>query len=61
MSEGGKMVCPDCGVEMNRHAVKVDYTAERAEADPPDPDFGGALEEFHACPECGHTRSRPAG
>jgi len=55
------MVCPDCGVEMNRHAEKVDYTAEASDADPPDPDFDGALEEFHTCPECGRTHSRRAG
>ena len=61
MNERGKMVCPDCGVEMNRHAAKVDYTAEPASADPPDPDFGGHLEEFHTCPSCGRTHTRRAG
>jgi ribosomal protein S27AE len=61
MSERGKMVCPDCGVEMNRHAEKVDYTAEPPEADAFDPDFGGVLEEFHTCPRCGRTLSRHAG
>jgi predicted RNA-binding Zn-ribbon protein involved in translation (DUF1610 family) len=60
MNERGKMVCPDCGVEMNRHAEKVDYTAEPAEADTPDPDFGGLLEEFHTCPSCGRTYTRRA-
>jgi predicted RNA-binding Zn-ribbon protein involved in translation (DUF1610 family) len=61
MTERGKMVCPDCGVEMNRHAEKVDYTAETAGADPPDPDFDGVLEEFHTCPSCGRTHMRRAG
>jgi hypothetical protein len=61
MTERGKMICPDCGVEMNRHAEKVDYTAEPSEADPPDPDLGGVLEEFHTCPQCGRTRTRRAG
>ena len=60
MTERTKMVCPDCGVEMNRHAEKVDYTSEPAAADPPDPDLGGTLEEFHTCPECGRTHSRRA-
>ena len=61
MTERDKMVCPTCGVEMNRHAEKVDYTAAWSEADPPDPDFDGCLEEFHTCPECGRTHSRRAG
>jgi predicted RNA-binding Zn-ribbon protein involved in translation (DUF1610 family) len=61
MTERGKMVCPDCGVEMNRHAEKVDYTTEATEADAFDPDLGGRLEEFHTCPNCGRTRTRPAG
>ena len=61
MSERGKMVCPDCGVEMNRHAEKVDYTDDPTGADPPDPVFGGHLEEFHTCPECGRTHARRAG
>jgi predicted RNA-binding Zn-ribbon protein involved in translation (DUF1610 family) len=61
MSERAKMVCPDCGVEMNRHAEKVDYTSEPTEADPPDPDSGGLLEEFHTCPSCGRTHARRAG
>ncbi len=55
------MFCPDCGVEMNRHAEKVDYTADPAEAGAPDPDFGGPLEEFHTCPLCGRTHTRRAG
>jgi predicted RNA-binding Zn-ribbon protein involved in translation (DUF1610 family) len=60
MTEREKMVCPDCGVEMNRHAEKVDYTADPAEAGAFDPDLGGRLEEFHTCPECGRTHSRRA-
>ncbi|HJQ32161.1 MAG TPA: hypothetical protein VJ866_08285 [Pyrinomonadaceae bacterium] len=61
MTERGKMVCPDCGVEMNRHAEKVDYTTETTEAGAFDPDLGGRLEEFHTCPNCGRTHTRPAG
>ena len=61
MSERAKMVCPDCGVEMNRHAEKVDYTASPAEGEAFDEGLGGVVEEFHACPECGGTQTRRAG
>ena len=33
MPETDKMSCPDCGVEMNRHAEKIDYSATLAEPD----------------------------
>ena len=55
MAEGNRMVCPDCGVEMNRHAEKLDYTAMLNEPESVDPDLGGILEEAHTCPECGQT------
>ena len=61
MTERGKMVCPDCGVEMNRHAEKVDYTAGAPGEEGFDPALGGLVEEFHTCPHCGRTRTRPAG
>jgi predicted RNA-binding Zn-ribbon protein involved in translation (DUF1610 family) len=53
-----KMICPDCGVEMNYHAEKIDYSAQ----DPKkiDPDFGGIVEEAHTCPVCGKTEMRTA-
>lgn len=53
-----KMVCPDCGIDMNQHAIKIDY----GENDPAlfDPAFGGALKEAHTCPKCGKTELRPA-
>lgn len=53
-----KLICPNCGAEMNQHAVKVDYSMQDiAEIDP---DFGGVLEEVHTCPACGRTELRPA-
>ena len=61
MSERAKMVCPDCGVEMNRHAEKINYTAGLSEPQPADARTGGVLEEFHTCPNCGRTHARPAG
>lgn len=54
-----KMLCPDCGVEMNHHANKIDYFAadELQEADEA---FGGVMEEAHSCPECGRMALRAA-
>jgi hypothetical protein len=53
-----KLICPDCGVEMNHHAMKVDYSV----ADPIliDPAFGGVVEEAHTCPQCGRVALRKA-
>jgi predicted RNA-binding Zn-ribbon protein involved in translation (DUF1610 family) len=61
MTDNKKMLCPDCGVEMNFHAMKIDYTAALDEMGSAiDPDFGGALEEAHTCPACGMTHTRRA-
>lgn len=60
MAESSKMICPRCGVEMNRHAEKVDYSSGLADPEAADQDFGGVVEEFHTCPECGQTLSRRA-
>jgi predicted RNA-binding Zn-ribbon protein involved in translation (DUF1610 family) len=58
MSQTIKLTCPDCGAEMNHHAMKVDYGID----DPNiiDPVFGGALKEAHCCPECGRTELKAA-
>jgi hypothetical protein len=53
MSE--KMICPDCGIEMNHHADKIDYGAP---FDRMDPEFGGVMEEFHTCRLCGKSLTR---
>ena len=45
-----KMICPDCGAEMNHHAMKIDYGVEDSIDDPA---FDGALQEVHTCPQCG--------
>jgi len=60
MPESNKMICPDCGVEMNHHAEKIDYTATLADPEAIDTDFGGIVEEAHACPGCGKTATRRA-
>jgi len=44
-----KMICSDCGAEMNHHATKIDYRTE-------DPE----LVEVHTCPHCGRIDSRQA-
>ena len=60
MAKTNKMICPDCGVAMNHHADKIDYTAALDNAEAADPDLGGVLEEAHTCPECGRTHTRLA-
>jgi predicted RNA-binding Zn-ribbon protein involved in translation (DUF1610 family) len=55
-----KMVCTECGVEMNRHALKIDYGLASEDTEAFDADFGGVLEEAHACPACGKTLTRMA-
>jgi len=61
MTETNKMLCPDCGVEMNFHATKIDYAVELADAGSAfDDDLGGVLEEAHTCPACGKTHMRRA-
>jgi predicted RNA-binding Zn-ribbon protein involved in translation (DUF1610 family) len=60
MSEREKLKCPDCGVEMNLHAEKVDYTRGPDAGAEFDEGLGGTLEEFHTCPACGRTHTRRA-
>jgi len=55
-----EVICPDCGVAMNHHADKVNFTAILDDPDAVDPDLGGVLEEAHTCPECGKTAVRKA-
>jgi predicted RNA-binding Zn-ribbon protein involved in translation (DUF1610 family) len=58
--ESKSLICPECGVEMNHHAEKIDYTAALGEPEAIDPAFGGVVEEVHTCPECGQTMTRRA-
>jgi predicted RNA-binding Zn-ribbon protein involved in translation (DUF1610 family) len=53
-----KMICPDCGVEMNYHAEKIDHLAAVGSPEAIDPDFDAAVSEIHSCPECGSSASR---
>jgi predicted RNA-binding Zn-ribbon protein involved in translation (DUF1610 family) len=58
MPEVEKMICPDCGVEMNYHALKIDYTASLDDESTVDDAEGGVLQEAHTCPACGATHLR---
>jgi ribosomal protein S27AE len=55
-----KMICPDCGIEMNHHAMKIDYANILDEVSVADPVFGGVLQEVHSCANCGRTELRKA-
>lgn len=55
MPEAEKMLCPNCGVQMNHHADKLDLTTALTEPDAVDPQLGGILEEVYSCPKCGKT------
>ncbi len=58
MAQTNKMICPKCGVEMNHHAMKVDYGAGLENPASVDPILGGVLQEAHTCPQCGRTELR---
>ncbi len=58
MQNNEKLVCPNCKVEMNFHAMKIDYTQVTGKTESVDHEFGGILEEFHSCPKCGMTATR---
>jgi hypothetical protein len=53
-----KVVCGDCGVEMNHHAEKLLQPTGRRDAGRCDPALGGIIEEHHTCPECGKSDVR---
>jgi len=51
------MMCPNCGVAMNHHGDKVLYE-EAGAVGGHDSALGGAVFEFHSCPQCGGTATR---
>jgi len=55
-----KMRCPDCNVEMNRHAEKLRDPISPQDAARVDDDLGGVVAELHACPQCGRSLRRDA-
>lgn len=58
MTKAAKMICPSCGVEMNRHAERLVYPTSPEEAARMDTVLGGVIEEDHTCPSCGRVASR---
>ena len=54
-----KMICPQCGAEMNNHAEKISYEAVEGDRKT-DTVFGGVVEEIHTCPGCGGIEVRTA-
>jgi len=55
-----KMICPECGAEMNHHADKLMEPVKPEELKYVNPSLGGVVKEMHACPECGAVESRLA-
>ena len=48
-----KLICHNCGAEMNQHAFKIEYDTEDHTI--VDAAFDGVLKEAHCCPECSHS------
>ena len=57
-AETKKMICKDCGDEMNHHADKLVDPVTPTEAARMDAAFGGIIEEMHYCAQCGTGDSR---
>jgi predicted RNA-binding Zn-ribbon protein involved in translation (DUF1610 family) len=55
---GSRLRCPKCGTQMNRHAEKLIYADNAADARRVDAALGGLIEETHACPNCGNIEAR---
>jgi ribosomal protein S27AE len=53
-----KMICSECGVEMNHHADKLVLPVTPEESARMDPELGGLIEETHTCPGCGKGEAR---
>ncbi len=48
-----KMICPRCGAEMNRHALKEVWHVEEESC-------AAEMIELHCCPACGASSARRA-
>jgi ribosomal protein S27AE len=51
-----RMTCSECGMEMNHHADKLDWS----EPESADPELAGVIQEAHTCPGCGKSATRRA-
>ena len=51
------MVCPDCGISMNRHAEKPLKSVPSDESLKIDSDLGGAVASIYCCPGCGKVEA----
>jgi predicted RNA-binding Zn-ribbon protein involved in translation (DUF1610 family) len=60
-TEKVKIICPQCGAEMNHHADKLVDPVKPEDMKHIDPALGGMIEEMHYCPHCGAVESRRAG
>jgi ribosomal protein S27AE len=56
-----KMICPECGAEMNHHADKLVDPVKPEDLRQVNPALGGIIEENHCCARCGNVESRRAG
>jgi NAD(P)H-dependent FMN reductase len=52
------VMCSACGMPMNQHAQKVDFSAIGQM--PADPVFYGVVQGIHQCAGCGNVQMRPA-
>ena len=52
------MMCPQCGIPMNRHADKPSEPRDAAEARQVETGLGVMIEAAHTCPGCGLNASR---
>ena len=53
-----KMICPNCGAEMNHHSDKIVYTMGSAVEAANTSAAEEVYKEFHSCPACGASASR---
>jgi len=60
MTSTARMICPECGDEMNHHADKVVHSSATPDSDADDLFGDGTVTEFHTCPNCGSGAARRA-
>jgi ssDNA-binding Zn-finger/Zn-ribbon topoisomerase 1 len=60
MAQRQKVRCPECGAEMNFHAEKLDLIRALDDPAATDPELGGVVVQFHACPACKFVLQRRA-